>query len=76
MPLEKIEKIGEEGNPNKNDKSSGQVSLENDTNASNDQYSVDIVDKATTRKEDVPIDVTKRQAEENDDMTKKLVGLC
>ena len=36
---------------------------------------MDIVDKATTRKEDVPIDVNKRQAEENDDMTKKLVGL-
>ena len=36
---------------------------------------MDIVNKATTRKEDVPIDVNKRQAEENDDMTKKLVGL-
>ena len=36
---------------------------------------MEIVDKATTRKEDVPIDVKKRQAEENDDTTKKLVGL-
>ena len=39
------------------------------------QPSVETIEKATTRKEDVPIDVNKRQAEENGDLTKKLVGL-
>ena len=65
MPLEKID---EEESKNKNDKRSGQAALENVTN-------VDIVGQATSRKEDVPIDVNKRQADENEDVTNKLVGL-
>ena len=43
-------------------------------NDEENQPSVETIEKATTRKEDVPIDVNKRQAEENDDLTKKLVG--
>ena len=44
-------------------------------NEEENQPSVETIEKATTRKEDVPIDVNKRQAEENGDLTKKLVGL-
>ena len=44
-------------------------------NEEENQPSVETIEKATTRKEDVPIDVNKRQAEANGDLTKKLVGL-
>ena len=40
-----------------------------------DEHEVEIMDKATTRKEDLPIDVNKRQAEENGDLIHKLVGV-
>ena len=39
-----------------------------------DERAVETKDKATTRKEDLPIDVNKRQAEENGDSIHKLVG--
>ena len=50
------------------------TTLENGIN-NDDEHAVEIMDKATTRKEDLPIDVNKRQAEENGDLIHKLVGV-
>ena len=50
-----------------------ETKLQNGIKAVNDP-SGEIMEKATTRKEDVPIDVNKRQAEENEDVVHKMVS--
>ena len=50
-----------------------ETKLENGIKEVNDP-SGEIMEKATTRKEDVPIDVNKRQADENEDVTHKMVS--
>ena len=50
-----------------------ETKLENGIKGVNDP-SGEVMEKATTRKEDVPIDVNKRQAEENEDVIHKMVS--
>ena len=50
-----------------------ETKLENGIKGVNDP-SGEIMEKATTRKEDVPIDVNKRQADENEDVTHNMVS--
>ena len=62
----------------KSDEGSGEVTLGTDPEHPKVYTTDEVVDKASTRKEDVPIDVNKRQVVENSDeqtknWTKKLV---
>ena len=63
LPLDKKEGSGDT-----------ETKLENENGGVKDSAD-DIMEKATTRKEDVPIDVNKRQAEENGDLSHKMVSV-
>ena len=62
MPLDKTDGSGD-----------AETKLENEIKGVDDP-SGEIMEKATTRKEDVPIDVNKRQADEDEDVTHKMVS--
>ena len=58
---------------NDGEEDNGELNVEGSPKTFDEQSDIEVIDKATTRNEDVPI-VNKRQAVENDDLTKPLVG--